>query len=157
MSSSSNLGQAAKSHAMDLAQQVSDAATASADAQAQNVKDAAASKVQTVADAASAAASELDPAAAQAQAMHQVADQIETIAGKVRTADLGHLAQQATQVARAHPLVFLGGAAIAGFAVARFLKARDTAPRTTAQPDDPWAAPDHTSVLAQINGGRTDV
>jgi len=162
MSSSSDRRQAAQSHVNDLGQQVSEAANNHANAHVANIRNAAASRVQNVADATQAAAAKLDGAAPQAQAMHQVADQIEDIAGQLRTADLGKIANQATQVARANPLVFLTGAAIAGFAVARFLKARDTTPSASQPEKDPWAnhpsqGRDRTSVLAEINRGRADV
>jgi hypothetical protein len=70
------------------------------------------------------------------------------------------LASQATDMARRNPMLFIGGAAIAGFAAARFLKARDPQPHASAQAN-PWAAPSPTSRGYRpedtgIKGARTD-
>lgn len=164
MSNTSDLSHRAKEHASELGAQAKAAAAQEAVAQAGKVKDVAADKVQQTADAADAAAGKLDPASPQAQAVQQVADHIEGMATKLRTADIRQLADQATDMARRNPLLFIGGAAIAGFAAARFLKARDPQPAGHSDYDDPWAAPrahptktaDSTSVMADINGGRTD-
>ena len=160
MSDTSDLSHRAKENASELGTKAKAAAANEAVAQADKVKDAAADKVQQTADAAGAAASELDPASPQAQAVKQVADRIEGIATKLRTADIRQLADQATDMARRNPLLFIGGAAIAGFAAARFLKARD--PQAAGHPDhdDPWAVHQANvggnAVMANINGGRTD-
>lgn len=161
MSDTSELRRTARAHAEDLTAQGKAAATQEAAAQADKVKDATANKVQQAADAAEAAASQLDPASPQAEAIGHVADHIEGFASQLRNADLRELASQATDMARRNPMLFIGGAAIAGFAAARFLKARDPQPHPSAQAD-PWAAPSPTSrgfrpQEAGINGGRTDV
>ena len=82
-----------------------------------------------------------DAASPQAQALHHVADHIEDFAGQLRTTDLAKVADQATDIARRNPLLFVGGAVIAGFAAARFLKARDPKPAIAAHSADPWARP----------------
>jgi len=150
-----NLEKTAKAHAKDISEQAKSAATHEASARADDAIDQAAQKVQQAADAADAAASQFDPASPQAQAVAQVADRIEDIAAHLRTADLGDLADQATGIARRHPALFVGGAALAGFAAARFLKARaPQQPSTTA--GDPWAsqtAEDHTPTGDQAPTG----
>ena len=82
-----------------------------------------------------------DAASAQAQALHHVADHIEDFAGQLRTTDLAKVADQATDIARRNPLLFVGGAVIAGFAAARFLKARDPEPASAVHAADPWTSP----------------
>ena len=168
MSNASDLSSSAKEHANELGVQAKAAAKQEAVAQADQAKHTAAEKVQQAADAVDAASSELDPTSPQAQAVQQVADRIEDVAAKLRSADVRKLADQATDVARANPLLFIGGAAIAGFAAARFLKARDPQMNDNAPSTDPWATPsvgsrgypaDHAesaSVLSKIDGGRTN-
>lgn len=82
---------------------------------------------------------EIDLAALQAQAMRQIADGIESVAQKVRETDLQAVAQKTTDLARRHPVLFIGAAAALGFAATRFLKAR---PAGEAGDDDPWSEED---------------
>ncbi|MEL7211337.1 MAG: hypothetical protein AAGK92_01670 [Pseudomonadota bacterium] len=140
MSDTSDLTQTAKQHAAELGQKAHDAATQEAVAHADSAKQKVTHKVQKAADAAGAAASELDPNSPQAQAMQQVADTIEDVAHKIRTTDIRHMADQATEMARRNPLLFIGGAAIAGFAAARFLKARAPHASAPLQGSDPWGS-----------------
>ena len=168
MSNTSDLSSTARAHAEDLSAQAKAVATQEAVTQADKAKDATANKVQQAANAADAAASHLDPASPQAEAMSQVAEHIEGFASQLRHADVREVASQATDMARRNPMLFIGGAALAGFAAARFLKARDPRPYTGTD-SDPWAAPspasrgytaedaNHRSVMADINGGRSDV
>lgn len=160
MSHTSDLGQSAKDHAADIAEQAKTAAQDKAAEQASFAKHHVADGAQRAADAADAAASQFPPNSPQAQAMQQVADHIESVALRLRHADVQELASRATDVARRHPMLTIGGAALAGFAAARFLKARDPR-RPVAYTADPWAAPataypDHAAATA-INGGGRDV
>ncbi len=157
MSKTSDLNKSVSDHASDLAKQAQATAKAEATARAAGVKDAAAKNVQTAADAAHAAAQEFDPNAPQAQAIGQVADHVQDIADRIRTADLQQLAMQATVFARRYPLMFIGGATLAGFAAARFLKARDPNRTPGTLVRDPWVqGHGHDVVAAHMNGGRTD-
>ena len=160
MSNTSDLGQTAKRHASELGAQAKAAAAQEAVARAEMAKGAAASKLQQAAEATDAFAHERDPASPQAQAVQQVAEHIESLATNLRTADIGQLADQATDMARRNPLLFIGGAAIAGFAAARFLKARHPLPAKQVNQDDPWGSPeaakgDAEQHMAEIDGGPT--
>lgn len=137
MSQTSDIAQTAKAHVKDLGAQAKETATQEAVARADQAKERVAHKVQNVADAADAAAQQFDPTSPQAQAVNRVADQVEELAAKLRTADVRDLADQATDFARRNPALFIGGAALAGFAAARFLKARAPEQATT----DPWSTP----------------
>lgn len=140
MSQMSDLGQSAKDHVKDLGAQAKETATQEAAVRAEDVKDQAADKVQQAANAADAAALQFDPASPQAQAVNQVAEHIEDVAAKLRSADVRDLADQATDFARRNPALFIGAAALAGFAAARFLKA--SAPDQIARETiDPWGTP----------------
>ncbi len=166
MSNTSDLNRTVKEHASDLGRQAKAAATQEAVAHVENAKQTAASKVVQAADAAQAAASELDPASPQAQAMQQVADTIEGVASKLRHADVRQVASDVSAMARRNPMLFIGGAAIAGFAAARFLKTRDPQPSIYASEANPWGtypngnAPhisannDHTTVMAKTDEER---
>ncbi|EBA11164.1 hypothetical protein [Roseobacter sp. CCS2] len=140
MSDTSDLSRYATEHVKELGTQAKAAAKQEAVAQADQIKDTATSKMQAAADSADAAARELDPASPQAQAVQQVADRIEDAAVKLRDADIGELAGQVTDMARRNPLLFIGGAAVAGFAAARFLKAREPRTMTYAHSTDPWSS-----------------
>ncbi len=98
----------------------------------------------SLADAASMAAEQLDLNTLQAQAASQVADQVESIAQKLRTSDLSTVTKDVSDFARKNPALFIGGAALLGLAAARFLKARDPqriepAPTVADTATDPWA------------------
>ncbi|ABV95890.1 hypothetical protein Dshi_4180 (plasmid) [Dinoroseobacter shibae DFL 12 = DSM 16493] len=109
----------------------------------ETVKDRARSEVETAADAASAAGERFDPDSLQAEAAQQIARGLDQLAVQLRDTDLSGAARSATRFARENPAVTLGGAALLGFAVARFLKA--SADPETAAADapreagsDPW-------------------
>ena len=140
MSQTSDIARTAKDHIQDLGAQAKETATQEAVARADEAKNTAAYKVQQAANAADSAAGEFDPNSPQAQAINQVAERIEDVAAQLRTADVRDLADQATDFARKNPALFIGAAALAGFAAARFLKAR--APESIArETTDPWAVP----------------
>ena len=58
-----------------------------------------------------------------------IAEAIEGLAGQIRETDVSAVADKATEVARRHPLLFVGGAIVAGFAAARFIQAPQPSPR----------------------------
>ena len=95
----------------------------------------------TAADAASAAAAEFDPDSLQHQLTGQVAAHLRGVAGSIGEADIQTVANDVQRFARQNPLMFLGGAALLGFAAARFLKASDRtqpAPHHAHVEVDPW-------------------
>ncbi|WP_420862966.1 hypothetical protein [Algirhabdus cladophorae] len=167
MSSPSDVKSTLRAEAKEVGDRAKATLAQEANARMDQAKDMAADKTQETADAADAAAAQFDPASPQAEAMQHVADHIEGVASQLRHADVTKLASQASDVIRRNPLLFIGGAAVAGFAAARFLKARDPQPAHSGH-DDPWGMPspakhnspsdpsDHTTVMAKINGGRDD-
>ena len=60
--------------------------------------------------------------------MAQIANGFADASEAVGNKDLGELAGELSGFARRSPLVFLGGAALVGFAAARFAKASSTSP-----------------------------
>lgn len=128
--------------AKGMAEDAAEAAEAKAKREAAKARDMAADETQKVANAAEAAAGEFDAGSVQAQAIEHVASRIDDIADQLRTTDIDRMAGMVGDAARKNPMLFVAGAALAGFAVTRFLKARDPQ-RSFAPPqgDDPWAAP----------------
>jgi len=157
----------AKAHAQDLAGKVKDTVAAEASARAKDLQDSAAQEVESVAHAADAAADAFQDKSVQHQVLSKIADNMEAMAGQVRAADLASMSRKVSDFARENPLLFVGSAALAGFAAARFLSARNTGrARSASFGADPWDidpsprhgasvdTSDHTTVLARMNGGR---
>lgn len=129
-----------KEHATDVAEDAREKVAEKARTEAENLRNAAAEETQKAANAAEAAASEFDSESLQAQAIEQVASRIEDIAAQIRGSDIDRLARTVRQAAERNPLMFVAGAAVAGFALTRFLKARDSnAGRGYRYDDDPWS------------------
>ena len=119
--------------ARTAANDMADAAGSRAKNEAETARDTAAAETEKAADAAHAAAGEFDPDSMQAQAIEKVAEQVEAIAAQIRSTDIDRLARTVGDAAQRNPLMFVAGAALAGFAVTRFLKARDPYPRSYGQ------------------------
>lgn len=124
--------------ARDTVQDVADDAADRAKVEAEVARDRAAEEVDKVANAAEAAAGEFDDRSMQARAIEEVARRVDDIAAHVRSTDIDRMARTLGDAARRHPLMFVAGAALAGFAATRFLKARDPAERYGAMRGDPW-------------------
>ncbi len=136
-----NLTQDVKTKAQDLGQEAKDAVYSEAERKAEAVRDEAAARVTNAANAADAAAAEFDADSLQARAAQQVADQVEGLAERLRTADLTTVTHEVSSFARKNPALFIGGAALLGFAATRFLKARDPQRVDHSSTDsDPWGA-----------------
>lgn len=123
---------AAKKRAETLAQEGKDqAATMAQDAKSSAHQRAEASKAHTVdetdkaADAFYDAADRMDDGSLQERVMGQIADGISGATDRLRSKDMSTAIDDLTRLARKHPVAFLGGAALLGFAVTRFAKATD--------------------------------
>ena len=107
-------------------------------------------EARRAADAASAASEEFQPGTPQPQATDYVADAMNQVAGAIQDTDLDQATRQVARFARENPVLFLGGAALLGFAAGRFLKSSGPAtPTRTAEDDDPWSGHVRPSVPAQ--------
>jgi hypothetical protein len=105
---------------------VSDAAEAARDMaseQTERAKGAVADEVSSVAHALRTAADDLREGSAQERTFAQIADTLADTAEAIRGKDLGEMVREATDMARRHPMTFLGGAALLGFTAVRFAKA----------------------------------
>lgn len=137
-----------KTKVQDLGQDAAAAARAKVDEAAHAAQSRATAEVSAVANAADAASDELPSGSIQAQMADQVAAGAEYLAQSVADMDVNAVTQQITDFARRNPLVFIGGAALAGVALSRFLKARDPSPiAQTYSDDDPWHSRDIDAAL----------
>ncbi|WP_264210615.1 hypothetical protein [Leisingera thetidis] len=125
MTVSSDLETQARAQAADLGRKAKAAVADKVRDTADAVQSQAAREVQATADAAGAAADTFDPGTMQAQAAQVVAGYLEDAAHRVRTVDVERTVRDVSAFARRNPLLFLGGAALAGFAATRFLKASE--------------------------------
>ena len=116
-----------------------DMAREQAEAATDAVTNRAGENTDTAAEAVDAAAAQLDPDSPQAQAADQISATLREAAGMLRQADLDKITGTVTRFARENPALFLGGAALAGFAATRFLKASSTDPAASDKDHtDPW-------------------
>lgn len=103
-----------------------DAAKAAA-SQASAAKASVADEMSGVASALRTASKELREGSPQERTFGQIAESLADASDALRDKDLGTMMRDVTAFARANPLVFLGGAALVGFAATRFTKASEDA------------------------------
>ena len=120
----------ARKTAADLAEQAKDtadsavqSATKAAATQANAAKSSVADEVSGVASALRTAAEEMRSGSPQERTFGQIAEGLADASDALREKDLATMVEDVTQFARRNPLVFLGGAALIGFAATRFAKA----------------------------------
>ncbi|WP_299785098.1 hypothetical protein [uncultured Marivita sp.] len=113
------LAEQAKSAAGDVAQNAASAAKDQADAAKSSVAD----EVSGVASALRTAAEEMRSGSPQERTFGQIAEGLADASEAMRNKDLSEMVQDVSAFARKNPLVFLGGAALIGFAATRFAKA----------------------------------
>ncbi|WP_425038136.1 hypothetical protein [Primorskyibacter sp. S187A] len=102
---------------------------------ADTARDAGLEEAEQTADALHRAADAFDAGSIQTAALSQLAQTVNDMADTLREKPLDALIDDVAVFARKNPAIVLGGAALAGFAAARFLKAPDVRPAQ----DDPWS------------------
>lgn len=125
----SETGEAGGSVAADLkavAGQKLDQAMAGVKAKAEDAKASVAGEVQNMASVLRNAADEMRGGSPQERSIAFVADHLADASDALRDKDVGEILHGITRVARQNPILFLGGAALLGFAASRYLKASDT-------------------------------
>lgn len=110
--------------AQNVAEQARDAASERAGQAKENVAD----EMSGIASALRTAASEMRQGSPQERTFGQIAESLADASEAVRDRDLGQMASDLSGFAKRNPLIFLGGAALAGFAATRFAKASQTEP-----------------------------
>lgn len=123
-------GDKAAEHASDTAARLREkaaeaasAARAEAEEHVDEARGQAASEVDKIADALRKAAHDLHDGSPQARVIGQVAEGLADAAETFRSKDLAEVGHDITDLARRNPMMFLGGAALLGFAVTRFVRA----------------------------------
>ena len=111
----------------DEAREGFDQAKSSILAEGEARKDRAAGAVGETASSLRSAAADLDAGSPQQQILQQAADGLTAIADNIQGKSLGEMVDGVSQFARRNPAAFLGGAALAGFAIARFARASQRA------------------------------
>jgi hypothetical protein len=115
------------SEARGKAEEVREYAREAAEERFRQGKDYASSEVEAQAARLRAAGSEWGDDSYPAQAAGYLADGLSQAADAIREQDLNGLMDDVTQFARRNPGMFLGGAALLGFAIARVMKASERA------------------------------
>ncbi|MFL4468598.1 hypothetical protein ACERZ8_01430 [Tateyamaria armeniaca] len=115
----SELTEDAKTAARDVAQNAASAAKE----QAGTAKSSVADEMSGVASALRTAAEEMRSGSPQERTFGQIAEGLADASEAMRNKDLSEMVQDVSAFARKNPLVFLGGAALIGFAATRFAKA----------------------------------
>lgn len=114
-----DLAKQTKTAAGNMAQDAASAAASHADAAKSSVAD----EVSGVASALRTAAEEMRSGSPQERTFGQIAEGLADASDAMREKDLSEMVQDVSAFARRNPLVFLGGAALIGFAATRFAKA----------------------------------
>ncbi|WP_299971068.1 hypothetical protein [uncultured Roseobacter sp.] len=118
----SDVSSQAKTAARDVAQNAASAAKDQADTAKSSVAD----EMSGVASALRTAAEEMRSGSPQERTFGQIAEGLADASEAMRNKDLSEMVQDVSAFARKNPLVFLGGAALIGFAATRFAKASNT-------------------------------
>ncbi len=128
-------GEAAKEKAEALKERARETARDAADKAAQFAEEQKArggDQVTKVARALHKAAGELDDGSTSRRLFDQAADGLDDVAATIEGKNWSELAGEVAELGRRHPVVFFGGAALAGFALARFATA--SAPKPELMP-----------------------
>ena len=134
------------------ARDAADTIASEAESYADQAKGAAADEVGGVASALRTAADDLRSGSPQERTFGQIADTLADASDAIRDKDLGEIMGSLNGFARKNPVIFMGTAALVGFAATRFVEAsgsssdttqeyRPTQERTTRRETDHFAAP----------------
>ncbi len=124
----------AASQAKDAAQSVASDAAQAAKTHADAARSSAADEASGIASALRTAADEMRSGSPQERTLGQIAEGFADASEAIRDKDMGTMVRDVTDFARHNPLVFLGGAALLGFAATRFARASGGAASATRQP-----------------------
>lgn len=100
-----------------------DQAMTEARSKADDAKADVANDVKDVAEALRRASEELRGGSAQERTLGSIAGTLADVSDQIRDKDLGEIVRMVSKVARQNPMLFLGGAALLGFAASRYAKA----------------------------------
>ncbi|MEM9795095.1 MAG: hypothetical protein AAF919_01310 [Pseudomonadota bacterium] len=126
--SAKSRGEELKAKAKTEAREFGEKAKSVAEAKAEEAKGYATSELDRRAESIRHAGREYGESSYQAHAADYLASNLHHAADVIRDRDVSSLLDDVSQFARRNPAVFLGGAALLGFAAARLLKASDRSP-----------------------------
>ncbi|MBY5987839.1 hypothetical protein [Roseovarius atlanticus] len=132
----------AKTKVKDMVNDGKEAVTKEAEARMDDVRDDVAEHADTVSSAARKAAGEFEDYDAVNSILTQASEAVENATNRLRERSIPDLVDDVSAFARRNPLLFLGGAALAGFAAARFLSASAPAedePELITADEDVWS------------------
>ncbi len=128
-------GAAAATEARSAVSDLAQSARTRVEEEASTVQTSIADGIDAVAGRVSEAAGKMAPDAPHTRSAEAVAGRLEGAAQAVRDTDLQILPERLSAFARRNPAAFLGGAAILGIAVGRFLKAQSPTPEVASLSD----------------------
>jgi hypothetical protein len=139
VSDAQDLVEGAAARAKEMAAGAAKTAKHEAGARADAAKGAAAQEVGNVASALRKAAVESRSGSAQERSFGQIAHTLADASDAIKNKDLGTVVEDVSSFARKHPMTFLAGAALAGLAVSRMIKASEPVQHDDAEAsnDDP--------------------
>jgi hypothetical protein len=123
-----DMARGAAHEAKDALHDAAAAAKEEAAARVEGARASVAGEVDSVADALRTAAEEMRRGSIQERSFAQIADGLADASEAIRQKDLGEIARDLSDFARRNPFVFLGGAALVGFAATRFARASSERP-----------------------------
>jgi hypothetical protein len=100
-----------------------DEAKSAATERVEETKDQAAGEIARTAEGLAAAAAEMEGSPFQQDLLREAADGLRQIARAVEGKSIGRMAGELSEFGRQNPVAYLGGAALVGFALARFARA----------------------------------
>ncbi|GAB5415633.1 MAG: hypothetical protein Cons2KO_32360 [Congregibacter sp.] len=134
--------------AKSAARQAVDSASSEAVGHAEEVKNNAAEEVSNIASALRSATADLRSGSATERGFAQMAESLASVSDSLRDKDLGGLVSDLNAFARRNPSIFLGGAALVGFAASRFAKATTAEAEDTPQGPGPTHEPQNVGFVA---------
>ncbi|MDX5414200.1 MAG: hypothetical protein LPK02_14270 [Rhodobacterales bacterium] len=111
---------------------------------AEKARSGAAQEVKQIADALHTAAGELHEGSSQQRMFHRLADNVDHMSKAMNDKNLGDMLNDLNDLARRNPMLFLGGAALAGFAATRLATASSPDKRTTGMSQGSMSQPGST-------------
>ena len=86
---------------------------------------------------------------------HRIADRLDHVADYVRNRDLAAMKEDASDLARQHPVAFFGGLFVAGLVIGNLVKAGATATQESdhERDDEPASSPRNTAAAHDSSGG----
>ena len=130
-----------------------DEAKSAATEKIEETKDQAAGEIARTAEGLAAAAEEMEGSPFQQDLLREAADGLKQIARAVEGKSIGRMAGELSEFGRQNPVAYLGGAALVGFALARFARASTPSATDGASEARPRSQFDTRRFSTEFTGG----